>query len=275
MNNFYLNNRIVIPVFILFFFIWAVLLYASSTGIIGRTKLGSAQGCTCHAASPNASVTVTISGPTELDVNQTGSYTVTIEGGPLSAAGTNIATDNGTIASVDETLKLDSGELTHTSPKTPSNNIVTFEFEFTAPPNPGEATIAATGNSVNFSGNNAGDAWNFAENFGITINPVSAITDDQNMEPGEFELNQNYPNPFNPRTTISYTVGAYRDTPLQKVNLTIFNILGEKITILVSEFQPAGDYSVSFDGSNLKNGTYFYVLSVDGQSQSRRMTLLK
>lgn len=275
MNNPYRNNRIVIPVFILFFIIWAVLLYANSTGITGRTKLGSTQGCTCHAASANASVKVSISGPTELDVNQTALYSVTIEGGPLSAAGTNIATDNGTLATVDGSLKLDSGELTHTSPKNPSNDAVTFEFEYTAPGAAGEATIAANGNSVNLSGDNTGDSWNFAENVGITINPVSAVTDDQNMVPGKFELSQNYPNPFNPRTTISYTVGAYRDTPLQKVNLTIFNILGEKITILVSEFQPAGNYKVNFDGSNLESGTYFYVLSVDGKSQSRRMTLLK
>ncbi len=275
MKNPYRNNRLIIPVFLTLLIIWVIVVYASSNGIIGRTPLSNNPGCTCHNSSPTTGVTVSISGPNELEINQTGSYTVTIQGGPLSAAGINIAKNSGTLANIDGSLKLSSDELTHTSPKTPSNNAVTFDFQYTAPANPGEAIIAATGNSVNLLGNSSGDAWNFADSFAITINTTTNIAVVKKKLPKIFELRQNYPNPFNPKTTISYTVGAYHDTPLQKVNLTIFNILGEKITILVSEFQPAGDYSVNFDGSNLESGTYFYVLSVDGQSQSRRMLLLK
>ncbi|MBN1407469.1 MAG: T9SS type A sorting domain-containing protein [Calditrichaceae bacterium] len=274
MKNPYRNNRFIIPLFISFFIIWAVIVYARSTGITGRTQLGSTQGCTCHDASPNASVTVTISGPTELNVNQTGSYAVTIAGGPLSAAGTNIATDNGTLAPVDGSLKLETGELTHTAPKAPGDNVVRFEFDYTAPANPGEATIFANGNSVNLSGDNTGDSWNFADNFGISINPASAIVNEPNVIPGNFELDQNYPNPFNPTTTIKYMVGIQNST-FQRVDLSVFNLLGEQIATLVSELQTAGNYQVNFDGSNLQSGTYFYVLTVDGQMQSRQMTLIK
>jgi hypothetical protein len=206
MKNPYRNNRFVVPVFVTISVVWAVLAYAYSTGITGRTQLGSTQGCTCHNVNSDESVTVTVSGPTMLEVNETATYTVTIQGGPLSAAGTNIATDYGTLGTLDGSLQLISGELTHTSSKSPSGNTVTFEFTYTAPASPGEATIAANGNSVNLTGDNTGDAWNFAENFGISITTTSAIADDQLKLPGEFELGQNYPNPFNPSTFIDYNI---------------------------------------------------------------------
>lgn len=94
-------------------------------------------------------------------------------------------------------------------------------------------------------------------------------------KPVDFSLEQNYPNPFNPSTTIQYDVGAHRDVPLQHVDLSIYNILGEKVATLVSEMQPAGSYQINFNASHLPTGIYFYKLTVDNAHQVRRMVLIK
>ena len=85
-----------------------------------------------------------------------------------------------------------------------------------------------------------------------------------------FGLYQNFPNPFNPTTVIRYS--------LQKpdmVRLTVFNARGQKIRNLVNTRQKAGDYEISFDGSGLPNGVYFYRLQTNTFMQTRKMILLK
>lgn len=88
--------------------------------------------------------------------------------------------------------------------------------------------------------------------------------------PDNFILSQNYPNPFNPRTEISYEVPAAK-----LVKLTVYNVLGKEMAELVNERQSPGKYKVSFDASNLTSGVYFYTLSADNFSETKRMILLK
>ena len=88
--------------------------------------------------------------------------------------------------------------------------------------------------------------------------------------PDNFLLSQNYPNPFNPRTEISYEVPAAK-----LVKLTVYNILGKEMAELVNERQSPGRYKVSFDASNLTSGVYFYTLSTDNFTETKRMILLK
>jgi len=102
-----------------------------------------------------------------------------------------------------------------------------------------------------------------------------------NIEKGEsdvaqgYELHQNYPNPFNPRTVIGYTVGANDYSP-QLVDLSIYNLLGQKVATLVSEKQNAGSYSVEWDGSGFASGVYLYQLTTDqGFTQTKKLVLLK
>ena len=104
---------------------------------------------------------------------------------------------------------------------------------------------------------------------------TSGNVDNAVSKPLAFHLEQNYPNPFNPNTTISYTVGANNHSPIQYVDLSIYNILGQKITNLVSEKQPAGNYSINFNAENLNAGIYFYKLTVGNFEQIRRMVLVK
>ncbi len=89
--------------------------------------------------------------------------------------------------------------------------------------------------------------------------------------PTGFKLFQNYPNPFNPITHIRYTLPV-----AEKVNLTVFNLLGQKVRTLVNEKQQAGAYNVSFDGQFLASGVYFYRLRAGKEfSGTRKLILLK
>lgn len=95
------------------------------------------------------------------------------------------------------------------------------------------------------------------------------------IEPGDtlpaaFALEQNYPNPFNPTTTIRY------DLPeSSEVRLEIYNVMGQRVAVLVNAHQASGSHSVSFDASNLASGIYHYRLQSGNQVLTRKMTLLK
>jgi hypothetical protein len=119
------------------------------------------------------------------------------------------------------------------------------------------------------------------ENLATTsVNP----DEEASLLPKAFELKQNYPNPFNPVTTIRYMVGSQGDAP-QRVELTVHNILGQKIATLVSEKQPPGRYQVQWDASGVPSGIYFYQLTVKSRApkskalktfiKTRKMVLMK
>ena len=84
-------------------------------------------------------------------------------------------------------------------------------------------------------------------------------------------LKQNYPNPFNPFTNIRYKLPAKH-----AVDLSIFNMRGQKVATLVSDKQAAGWHTVSWHPENLASGVYVYRLTLDGRTmQSKKMILLK
>lgn len=88
--------------------------------------------------------------------------------------------------------------------------------------------------------------------------------------PKDFKLYQNYPNPFNPVTNIQY------DLPKDNiVTIKIYDILGKQVTELINEFKPAGSYLISFDGSKLGSGIYFYKIETKDFVQTKRMLLVK
>jgi len=93
--------------------------------------------------------------------------------------------------------------------------------------------------------------------------------------PTSFELLQNYPNPFNPSTQIRYQLE--RGT---EISLSIFNVLGQRVKTLVSGWQPAGAYEVTWDarndqGTGLASGVYFVRIVSEDRSQTAKMTLLR
>jgi len=88
--------------------------------------------------------------------------------------------------------------------------------------------------------------------------------------PTEFKLNQNFPNPFNPETKIEFQIPT-----TSNVNLTVFNVLGEKIREIVNEKLDAGYYGFVFNGENQSSGTYIYSLNSENYTASGKMILLK
>ncbi len=105
--------------------------------------------------------------------------------------------------------------------------------------------------------------------FGITIRPTS-VSNETEESPALFALEQNYPNPFNPSTTISYSVqeaGA--------VNISVYNLMGQKVATLVDETKAAGQYNVRWNAAGAASGMYYYRLEAGGQSITRKMTLIK
>lgn len=85
-----------------------------------------------------------------------------------------------------------------------------------------------------------------------------------------FELAQNFPNPFNPTTVIRFNLTSSHVT-----RLTVFDVLGREVAVLVDGVMPAGVHSVPFDATGLATGVYLYRLEADGSSQVRRMVLVK
>jgi hypothetical protein len=81
---------------------------------------------------------------------------------------------------------------------------------------------------------------------------------------------QNYPNPFNPSTTIKYKLSKSSD-----VRLSVSDLLGREVSVLVNERRDAGVHEVKFDGSNLASGVYFYRIQAGDFVQSKRLLLLR
>jgi len=88
--------------------------------------------------------------------------------------------------------------------------------------------------------------------------------------PLEFELSQNYPNPFNPSTTIKFSLPV-----TSKVKLSVFNILGEEVQILVNEIKEAGIYTINFNALQLNSGIYFYKLETRNFLRVKKMSLIR
>lgn len=96
--------------------------------------------------------------------------------------------------------------------------------------------------------------------------------------PRNFRLEQNFPNPFNPGTTISFSVSPLSGrSATERVQLKVYNILGEEVSTLVDDELAAGTYSVRFTdaASELSSGVYFYRLQTPVASQTNRMVLLR
>jgi len=96
--------------------------------------------------------------------------------------------------------------------------------------------------------------------------------------PDKFSLSQNYPNPFNPTTTIDFTIPVSAKS--QKVRITIYNLLGEKIKTLVDKKHNPGFYSVKWDGRNdlgvhVPSGLYLYQIKSGLFVQVNKMMLIQ
>ncbi len=111
---------------------------------------------------------------------------------------------------------------------------------------------------------------------GYCVDPPTDVgEDDQQLLPQVFSVSQNYPNPFNPTTNIVFELPRR-----SHVMLTIYNVLGQTVNILVNREMSAGYYTVDWDGrrsngSHVATGVYLYQLVADDYIDTKTMILLK
>jgi hypothetical protein len=98
--------------------------------------------------------------------------------------------------------------------------------------------------------------------------------------PDKFSLSQNYPNPFNPSTKIKFNVPPFEGRQEGRIVLKVYDVLGNEITTLVNEKLQPGTYEVPFSINQfpdyqMPSGVYFYKLTANGFSETKKMIILK
>lgn len=127
--------------------------------------------------------------------------------------------------------------------------------------------IGYTSSSVNIS---VGTVNIDTLNFILDTTSIIGIKNISSEVPKDFSLGQNYPNPFNPVTKIEIALKTE-----SFVRLSVYNILGEEVQVLVNENLKAGNYEVDYNAVKLPSGVYFYRLAADGFSETKKMVLVK
>lgn len=106
----------------------------------------------------------------------------------------------------------------------------------------------------------------------FNVNKLTSIDPENPKQdlPDKFSLDPAYPNPFNPTTRIQYALPE-----AVKVRLTVYNMLGQQVKVLVNKKQKAGRHAVTFHSSQISSGIYIYRLEAGNFVKVRKMTLVK
>ncbi len=152
-----------------------------------------------------------------------------------------------------------------TAPRKPDGSLPDIDF---LRPAPGSDLIDA-GVDIGF------DFFGKAPDLGaLETNYPTDIKSIETTKPDDIHLYQNYPNPFNPVTIIKYSIPERSN-----VSLTVYDILGSKVTTLINQQQNAGSYKVNFNPSlingGLSSGIYFYTLKTDATLITKKLIYLK
>ncbi len=109
----------------------------------------------------------------------------------------------------------------------------------------------------------------YGKNINIDLIKITETEDTDNIV-NNFSLSQNFPNPFNPSTNISFTIPNSGF-----VTLKVYDILGKEIATLINEELNAGNYTKTFNATNLSSGVYFYKLQTSKFSETKKMILMR
>ena len=118
----------------------------------------------------------------------------------------------------------------------------------------------------------------------LNLTPTSVEEIITDFIPEEFILEQNYPNPFNPSTKIRFAIPNVTLSPDKnginsvegsRVQLNIYDILGNEVATLVDEFLPSGSYEAEWNAVNVTSGVYFYSIKAGEYLETKKMVLLR
>jgi len=153
---------------------------------------------------------------------------------------------------------------------------VLFNMVFNSVPNNNTRWEHITLNLAQYAGNNAYIAFvhrTQAHNFAVKVDDVTLKTETSINETEAVTkeiLCSSYPNPFNPVTSIVFQIQE-----AAKVKLSVYNSRGQLVETLLNSWQSAGTHSISFDGSKLNSGVYFYKITSGRQSSVHKIVLSK
>ncbi len=124
---------------------------------------------------------------------------------------------------------------------------------------------------IRLSSTNDSTLFDVSDGVFTVFDTLTAISTGSEFTVSAFQLQQNYPNPFNPATAISYQLAT-----ISKVRLTVYNTLGQVVSVLVNQTQQPGAYTVRFDGRGLASGIYLYRIETSsGFMQTKKMILIR
>ena len=127
-------------------------------------------------------------------------------------------------------------------------------------------SCAGTGN---VGGTGVTTIW-YADNITIVEKTPTDVKNIASSIPNNYKLEQNYPNPFNPATIIEYSIPKS-----SIVILKIFDTAGREVATLENNYRSAGNYKINFDASKLASGVYFYKLTTNNYSATKKLILMK
>ncbi len=143
---------------------------------------------------------------------------------------------------------------------------------------PGASVVIPTGYGITISGNpdtivfvleiSSNGVVYWTENLEVGV--LTGVVDETTSFPTRYALEQNYPNPFNPCTTLRYALPK-----TVKVNLTVYNLAGQKIVTLVDDVQVAGLYEREWQAGEFPSGIYMCKMRADEFIATRKLVLLK
>ena len=132
--------------------------------------------------------------------------------------------------------------------------------------------VAAAGNKVYAVGGHQGPPLLFLSSLEEYSPVLTAADEDLNRSPlpSQYALAQNYPNPFNPTTVIKYELPKSSE-----VRLSVYDMIGHEVALLVNEKKSPGSYGAQFDATRLASGVYLYRLTTGDFVLTRIMVLIK
>lgn len=130
-----------------------------------------------------------------------------------------------------------------------------------------EQEALTTWNVTGFNGDDSINSANVVLTLRRTTVGIQTITE---VIPGEFKLYNNYPNPFNPETNIKFDLAK-----TGQVNLTIYDLTGKEVAVLVNNQLSAGVYNFNWNAISMPSGIYFYRLTTPDFTDTKRMILVK
>jgi len=116
------------------------------------------------------------------------------------------------------------------------------------------------------------NVWKMGDKYPVLkgFNFTSSIQKGNKHFPYKFALEQNYPNPFNPKTVISFSIPR-----AENIKLEVFNLVGQRVRVLVDDHLNAGTYALHFIAKDLPSGIYYYRLTAGEFQQVKKMVLVK